>query len=117
MDDFVLQKLEITTHEMPHKGFRFILTDSLCCPVIIEILLEVSIFTVFQNYVKMFPTSEAVMHFDDKRRRYGLEGGDLAFDLLLDVISQGIDVDDFDSDFLSIFALSKVDSSAGSFSE
>ena len=109
----MLQELEIPAHDVPHKGFRFVLADPLCCPVLVEVLLEVAVLAELQDDVEVLPASEAVVHFDDEGRGDGFEGGDLTFDLLLNMVGQLIDVDDFDSHLLAVLALPEVDRPAG----
>ena len=60
----------------------------------------------------MLSTSEAVIHLDNKGRGDGFEGSDLTFDLLLNMVGQFIDIDDFDSHLLPVLALPEIDRTA-----
>ena len=109
VDDLMLQELEISTHNMPHKGFRLVLADAFGGSVLVKVLLEITVLAELQNDVEVLSTSEAVIHLDNKGRGDGFEGSDLTFDLLLNMVGQFIDIDDFDSHLLPVLALPEID--------
>ena len=63
----------------------------------------------------MLTTSKAIMHFYDKRGVNSLKTGNLAFDLFFDVIGKLVDINNLNSNFLTILTLSKIDSPTSTF--
>ena len=117
MNHFFLEQDSISIDKMPHEGQGFSLTDAISFPEFIEVGFEISILTKLEDDVQMFTTPEAVIHFDNERRRQWLESGDLALDLFFDVVCQLVDIYVFDCDFHAIVALSKEDLSTCTLSQ
>ena len=63
----------------------------------------------------MLTTSEAIMHFYDEGGVNSLKTGNLAFDLFFDVIGKLVDINNLNSNFLTILTLSKIDSPTSTF--
>ena len=114
MDDLPLKKIRVSTNEMPHEGDGFSLTESFCCSKLVKVLFEVAILAELEDNVKVFPTPEAVVHFAYEGGWNGFERSYFAFDLFFDVVSEFIDVNDFDCALIAVFALPVEDRPTGS---
>jgi hypothetical protein len=117
VDDLSLEEDIVTAHEVAHEGDGFVLTDALGHSERVEVSLEVAVLAELQNDIEMLSAAEAVMHLDDEGRGDGLEGGDFALDLLLDMVGEFVDVDDLDGYLHAVLALAVVDRPAGSLPE
>lgn len=66
MYDLMLQQLEISTHDVPHKGFCFVLANTFGGSVLVKVLFEITVFAELQDDVKVLSTPEAVIHLDNE---------------------------------------------------
>jgi hypothetical protein len=68
VDDALAEQRAVPLREVAHEGLRLGLAESLVLPVLLEIVLEVSVFAVLQHHVDVLPRAEVVIELDDEGR-------------------------------------------------